>query len=84
MNLDKNYRINFEDANNCILEFFEMRTRTKKDGASEEYEFVDQWFYPSVKFCLIKYLELKQKDSKDIKDCIRITREVEERIKLIK
>lgn len=77
--LDENYFINVEDKNNCTLTFSEQRTREKLDanrkktGETEEYIFIDEWFYPNVSACLKKYVELKQKVAKDVSECISIT-----------
>ena len=78
--LDNNYRINTEDNNNCILEFFEIRTKNKDTEKEEQFEYVEQYYYSSVQDCLEKYLQLAQKEAKDIKDCIRITEETIKRI----
>ena len=78
--LDNNYRINTEDNNNCILEFFEIRTKNKDTEKEEQFEYVEQYYYSNVQDCLEKYLQLAQKEAKDIKDCIRITEETIKRI----
>jgi 23S rRNA maturation mini-RNase III len=75
--LDNNYRINTEDSNNCILEFFEIRTKNKDTEKEEQFEYVDQYFYSNVHDCLIKYLYLTQKSSKTVEEILAKTKQVE-------
>lgn len=78
--LDQNYRINTEDNNNCILEFFEQRTKNKGTDKEEQFEFVEQYFYPHIHDCLEKYLYLTQKSSKTVEEILAKTKQVEEKI----
>jgi hypothetical protein len=75
--LDENYRIDTEDNNNCILEFFEQRTKNKGTDKEEQFEFVEQYFYPRVSDCLEKYLYLSQKNSKTVQEILLKTKEIE-------
>ena len=79
--LDNNYRINTEDSNNCILEFFEIRTKNKDTEKEEQFEFVEQYYFPHIHDCLIKYLYLVQKSAISIEDILLKTKEVENTIK---
>jgi hypothetical protein len=73
MVLNENWSINTEDANNCTLTFQEGRVRTKTDGTTENYTFKDEWYYPTILHCLKKYVEITQKETDDIKQCIAVT-----------
>lgn len=55
MKLNKNYRIVYEE-NNTILQFFEQRKKVKKDKSEEQYEYVDNYYYPHLKSALKAYL----------------------------
>lgn len=55
MKIDENYRIVFEE-NNTILQYYQKRTRKKKDKTEELYEFTDNFYYPNLKTCLKAYL----------------------------
>lgn len=79
MKIDENYRIDI-DENNCTLVFFETRERTKKDGEKEDYEFTTEYHYPTIVTALKKYLDLKQRNANDVRDCIRVTEETYEKI----
>jgi hypothetical protein len=79
--LDENYRINTEDNNNSILEFFEIRTKNKDTEKEEQFEFVEQYHFPHVHDCLEKYLYLTQKSAVSIEDILLKTKEVENTIK---
>jgi hypothetical protein len=79
--LDQNYRINTEDNNNCILEFFEQRTKNKGTEKEEQFEYVDQYHFAHVHDCLEKYLYLMQKSSKTVEEILAKTKEVENTIK---
>lgn len=75
MKIDEKYSVETEGAG-CALVFTEMREKTKKDTQEKEmYEFKDYWYYPTVVDCLQKYLHLCQEPAKDVKECIRITKE---------
>lgn len=78
--LDENYRINTEDNNNCILEFFEIRTKNKDTEKEKQFEYVEQWFYPSILTCLTKYLSLVQKEATSIEQVIEKTNLAEKNI----
>jgi hypothetical protein len=78
--LDNNYRINTEDNNNCILEFFEQRTKNKGTDKEEQFEYIEQWFYPHVHDALKKYLYMVQKYSTSIEEILQKTKEVEKLI----
>lgn len=80
MKIDENYSIQTDD-NNCTLVFSEQRTREKKDDTTEEYTFEDRWYYPTVYHCLKRYLQLAQKEAKDVEDCIRLTEETFKKLK---
>lgn len=83
LTIDDNYYIDLSDLNNCVLTFSESRIREKKTGETEEYTFEDSWYYPNVVACLKKYLELSQKEAKDVKECIEITEKIFEKLKSI-
>lgn len=67
--LSEKYRI-IEDANNTVLQFFEIRTRKKKDGTDEQYEFVDDFFYPDLKSALISFIQKEIKYSANIDEVL--------------
>lgn len=68
--LNNNYRIKYEE-NNCVLQYFESREREKKDGTKEQYEFTSDWYFPSVKACMRKFLNLYLEGSKDIEEVLQ-------------
>ena len=56
MELDKNYRIVYDETN-VILQFHEIREKTKKiDNSKERYEYIDNFYYPTVKHALKGYI----------------------------
>jgi len=55
MNLNKNYRIIY-DENNTILQFFEQREKKSKDAEPISYEFQDNSYYPNLKTALQGFL----------------------------
>ena len=75
--LDEKHRINVEERKLCILEFFETRTKNEGKENEEEFEYVDQYFYPDVKSCLVKYLDLCQEQATSIEEILQKTKEVE-------
>lgn len=81
--LNNNYRIKYEE-NNCVLQYFEKREREKKDGTKEQYEFTSDWYYPNVRGCLRKFLQLNLEGSESINQVLERITEVEQIIKKIK
>jgi len=55
MNLNENFRIIY-DENNTILQYYQDRVRTLKDGSFQEYEFQDNSYYPNLKTALQGFL----------------------------
>ena len=55
MNLNKNYRIIY-DENNTILQFFEQREKKSKDAEPISYGFQDNSYYPNLKTALQGFL----------------------------
>jgi hypothetical protein len=83
LKIDDNWSIE-TDQNNCTLIFREKRIATKGKNAGEEFEFTDEFYYPSVYTALKRYLLEKQKDADDVQDCIRITEDTFEKLKTLK
>lgn len=79
MEIAQNARILF-DENNVILQFFEQRERTKKDGTKEPYEYQDNYYYGSVKQALKSYLNKSLKYAENIQEILRRIDEVEQKI----
>lgn len=64
LSLDDKYRIETDD-NNVVLQFFENRIRkNKKTKLEEEYEYVESFYYPSIKTALKAYLNKALKECK--------------------
>ena len=66
MNLSEKYRI-VKDDSVIILQFFEKRTRVKKSGLKEEYEFTDNYYYPNLGTALKAYV------GKEIAECSEVS-----------
>lgn len=77
--LDSNWRIKTDD-NNVTLEFFEQRERTKQDGTVEDYEYVDCYYYPTMKKAMIAYLQKALKPAKSIDVMVSLMTAAEKRI----
>lgn len=45
------YRVIFEE-NTLILQFYEQRTKVKKDGSQVDFEFTENYYYPNLKTAL--------------------------------
>jgi hypothetical protein len=69
MELDKDYRIVYEE-NNVTLQYHEIKIRTKKNGEKENYEFVDNFYYPNLQSALKAYSNKALSYSKSIKDVL--------------
>jgi hypothetical protein len=68
--LDNNWRI-VTDENNVTLQFFEQRERKKQDETVEPFEYVDSYYYPTMKVALLMYLQKSIKPSKSIQEIVK-------------
>jgi len=84
LKITENWFIDCEDANNCILTFKEERIREKKTGEQEQYDYLDEYYYPNVQSALVKYLQLCQEEAKTVMECIELTNRVIKEIKQLK
>lgn len=70
MELDEKYRI-VTDENNVILQFFEQRTRkVKKTETEEEYEYTENYYYPTIKTALKGFLNKSVKECKTVEQIL--------------
>jgi hypothetical protein len=73
INLSEKFRIE-KDTYSWVLIFTETRKREKLDkkrkktGVMEDYAFKDKWYYPDLKTCLHKYIDLDLKPLKSIEE----------------
>jgi len=70
MELNNNYRIVY-DTNNVILQYHEKRVREKKDGSKEEYEFTDDYFYPTLKQAMKSFVNKSLKGANSIYELVK-------------
>ena len=84
MTLDGNYRIVY-DENNVVLQFHEIREKTKKlDNSKESYEYVDNFYFPTVKHALKSYINKSLKYSNSHLDLICRIEDLELKIDKLK
>lgn len=63
-----NYRIE-RDSHSWVLIFSEIRQKDNKETKlPEDYLFEDKWYYPDIKQCLKKVLELDLKEAENFKE----------------
>jgi hypothetical protein len=70
MEVDEKFRIVY-DENNVILQFHEIRIKSKKDETKEEYEFVDNFYYSNIAQALKSYTNKCLKGSDSISELIQ-------------
>lgn len=84
MNLNKNYRIVFDD-NNTVLQFFELREKTKKETEEKtEFEYTENYYYPNVKTALRSFLNKSLDGSSSITEVLKRIDDVESIINNLK
>lgn len=79
MRISDNYRI-IPDDNNVILQFHENRTRVKKDGSTEVYEYTENTYHKTMKQALTAFLNKSQEGSQTVSDLILRIEKVEAEI----
>ena len=66
--LNEKYRIE-KDTYSWVLIFNETRKKVnKKTKELEEFIFEDKWYYPCIKKCILKMIDLDLKESESIKE----------------
>lgn len=83
MELDEKFRILYDESN-VILQFHEIRDRKKKDETIESYEYVDNFYYPTILHALKSYTNKSLKYSKSILDLICRIEDLEVKINKLK
>ena len=77
MQLNKNYRIIF-DENNTVLQFFEMREKTKKEtDETTMFEYTENYYYPNIKTALKGFLNKSLDGSSSVEEVLKRIYEVE-------
>ena len=79
MRISDNYRV-LPDDNNVILQFHENRTRVKKDGSTEVYEYTENTYHKTMKQALTAFLNKSQEGSQTVSDLILRIEKVEAEI----
>ena len=79
MRISDNYRV-LPDDNNVILQFHENRTRGKKDGSTEVYEYTENTYHKTMKQALTAFLNKSQEGSQTVSDLILRIEKVEAEI----
>lgn len=82
MKIAPDYRIVF-DENNVILQYFDEREKSKKDGSVEMHEYQQNTFYPTVKTALIAFLNKTQRNCRTVEELIEKIEYVENLINQI-
>jgi hypothetical protein len=80
MNLNENYRIIY-DENNTILQYYQDRVRTLKDGSFQEYEYTESFYYPNLRTALVGFLD---KCTWGVATAKEVLRKLNEVIKIIR
>jgi hypothetical protein len=84
MQLNKNYRIIF-DENNTVLQFFEMREKTKKETKeTTTFEYTENYYYPNIKTALKSFLNKSLDGSNNVEEVLKRVDEVESVINNLK
>ncbi len=82
MKLADNWRIIYDDG--VILQFHEERTRNKKEGGTEQYEYTDNHYVPDIKTAFQVFLREYTKGSESVEAALKRINEVEQFIKNFK
>lgn len=82
MELSKNYRLSY-DEKNVILQFFEPRIRTKKDGSEEPFEYVHDTYHGTIKNALKAFVQKSIRGSESVEEILARIAEVETKIDLL-
>lgn len=80
MELNKEYRLVYEDNKTIILQFFENRIRKKNGGGTETYEFTENYYYPNLKNALKAYVNKSVMPSKNIQEVLDRIESLESKI----
>jgi hypothetical protein len=83
LKINENWRVETDSVCSTLI-FAEKRIKNKGTEKEQEHIYEENYYYPTVNQCLKAYLLKTQEDAKDVKDCIRRTKETLEEIKKLK
>jgi len=79
MNIDKDFKIDKDNYGYTLVKETKVISE-KGNNIGQEYLKKDVWYYPSIKFCLMKYVDLKISECDDVKNVINRINLLEELI----
>jgi predicted transcriptional regulator len=72
--LDSNWYLTPDGFNGVVLTFHEIRKKVKKDtGEKENFEFINNYYFPRVAQALVKYVSVTQNNSESLEEVINKT-----------
>jgi hypothetical protein len=80
MILSNEYRI-VNEENNTILQFYETRIRTKKNGTKEDFVFTENYYYPNLKTALKAFVNKSISDCPSVNHVLREIKKLELQLK---
>ena len=73
--IDENYSIIIDKS--FSLRFEEPREKySKKQKQNVDYTYYESFYFPSLAMALEKYVEIKQKEAKDVDELIEISKDI--------
>ena len=81
MEIIEKWRLVYDTSTTVTLEFYENRTRVKKDESTEIYEYVESFYYPNVVEALKGFSKKYHNGSKTIDELINRMDDLEDLFK---
>ena len=79
MKLDENFRVESDSVGTMLI--FEQERKRERDGKEVDFIFTDRWYFLNMTQALNKYVDLKMGKAEDVKELLKLIKELKEQIK---
>lgn len=79
MKLDENFRVESDSVGTILV--FEQERKREREGKEVDFIFTDRWYFLSMTQALNKYVDLKMGKAEDVKELLKLIKELKEQLK---
>lgn len=79
MKLDENFRVESDSVGTILI--FEQERKREREGKEVDFIFTDRWYFLSMTQALNKYVDLKMGKAEDVKELLKLIKELKEQLK---
>lgn len=79
MKLDENFRVESDSVGTILI--FEQERKRERYGKEVDFIFTDRWYFLNMTQALNKYVDLKMGKAEDVKELLKLIKELKEQLK---